>query len=222
MTRQVQIARELGEKLRRARLANSLTLTQLAERAGLSEAFLSRLERAQAAASVANLIQITDALGIGMHDLFAQDTRVQKTTVAVHRAKGDKPAPIVEAQGYRWRRLGGGAPRDHLGAFLLIFAKGGKMPVMVSHAGQEHCAVLAGEIDFYVGDAVHRLRAGDGIFITSDLPHRVANVGKSEARLLMTAAHAPQDASGEWWEPGIAGRKAQPVKKKQSVMEKAS
>jgi transcriptional regulator with XRE-family HTH domain len=221
MKRQAQIAQELGQRLKSARLANSLTLTQLADRAGLSEAFLSRLERAQAAASVANLIQITDALGIGMHDLFAADTRVQKTAVAVHRAKGE-PAPIIEAQGYRWQRLGGGAPRDHLGAFLLIFAKGGKMPVMVSHAGQEHCAVLAGEIDFYVGDEVHRLRAGDGIFISSDLPHRVANVGKSEARLLMTAAHAPQDASGEWWEPGIAGRKAQVARKKQSEMEETS
>ncbi len=87
MKRQTQIAQELGQRLKSARLANSLTLTQLAGRAGLSEAFLSRLERAQAAASVANLIQITDALGIGMHDLFARDTRVQKTAVAVHRAK---------------------------------------------------------------------------------------------------------------------------------------
>ncbi len=93
---------------------------------------------------------------------------------------------------------------------------------MVSHAGQEHCSVLAGEIDFHVGDEVHRLRAGDGIFITSDLPHRVSNVGKGEARLLMTAAHAPQDASGDWWEPGVAGRKTQSVKKKQSVMEETS
>jgi transcriptional regulator with XRE-family HTH domain len=183
------MARELGDKLKRARLANGLTLTQLAHQTGLSEAFLSRLERAQAAASVANLIEITDALGVGMHDLFTAETRVQKTAVAVHRAKDKGPA--IEAQGYRWQRLGGGAPRDQLGAFLLLFAKGGKMPVMVSHAGQEYCRVLAGEIDFHVGDEIHRLRAGDSIFISSDLPHRVANVGQGEARLLMTAAHEP-------------------------------
>src|SRR5262245_21164646 len=216
MSRQTKIALELGDKLKRARLANSLTLTQLAQRIGLSEAFLSRLERAQAAASVANLIEITDALGIGMHELFAAETRVQKTAVAVHRAK-EATGPVMEAQGYRWQRLGGGAPRDQLGTFLLFFAKGGKMPVNVSHAGQEYCQVLAGEIDFHVGDEVHRLRTGDCIFISSDLPHRVTNVGKSEARLLMTAAHEPHGkALGEWWEPGVAGHT---VKKKTKTVE---
>jgi transcriptional regulator with XRE-family HTH domain len=221
MTREAQIARELGGRLRAARLANGLTLAALAARTGLSEAFLSRLERAQAAASVANLIEITDALGIGMDALFVADRRPQRTSVAVHRGKDKAAAPVVEAQGYRWQRLGGGAPRDRLGAFLLTFDKGGKMPAMVSHAGQEYCAVLSGEIDFHVGDEVHRLRAGDGIFISSALPHRVENAGAGVARLLMTAAHEPHDgAAGEWWEPGIVVHK--PQSKTKSILEDAT
>jgi quercetin dioxygenase-like cupin family protein len=106
----------------------------------------------------------------------------------------------VKTTGYRWRHLAGGAPLDRMEAFHLVFPRRERMSTMVSHPGQEHCYVLSGEIFFYVGEEKHRLRAGDGIFIDSQLPHRAENAGKGEAHVLMIVAKAAENPPLiDWW-----------------------
>jgi len=61
---------DVGERLRVIRSRRRQTLREVAERAGLSESFLSQVERGRASASVASLRRIADALGIAVSDLF--------------------------------------------------------------------------------------------------------------------------------------------------------
>src|SRR5882672_9769361 len=109
--RVAQATQDIGSRLRAARAGAGLTLADVAARVGISEGFLSKLERGQAAASIANLIQLTDTLGLSLHELFTSTSTSTptKTKVAVHRGEHDKLAEIA-ATGYRWRHLGGGAP----------------------------------------------------------------------------------------------------------------
>ena len=58
MDKVAQASREIGNRLRSARIGAGVTLASVARQAGLSESFLSRLERGQAVASIANLIQL--------------------------------------------------------------------------------------------------------------------------------------------------------------------
>ena len=199
MDRIGEATRDIGRRLRAARQGAGLTLAETATRAGLSEGFLSKLERGQTAASIANLIQLTEALGLGLHELFASDSAPARTRVVVHRGDEGK-LEAVAATGYSWRHLGGGAPLDRMEVFHLVFPREKGMPTMVSHAGQEHCYVLAGEIVFHVGDAQYRLKAGDGIFIDSQQPHRAENAGRTKAHVLMAVAK-PAEASEapDWW-----------------------
>lgn len=199
------VTREIGRRLRAARAAAGLTLTDIAGRAELSEGFISRLERGQASASIANLVRLADVLGLGLHELFANPAAPARTEVAVHRAS-DEPEEVTSA-GYRWRHLAGGAPLDRLDVFHLVFPRRETMPTMVSHPGQEHCYVLSGEVLFHVGGRTHRLGAGDGILIDSSLPHRAENAGSDEAHVLMTVSHAAE-AAAEWWQlPAEANRR---------------
>src|SRR5207237_10541268 len=46
------------------------TLRTIADRSGLSESFLSQVERGRSSASIASLRKIADALGVAMADLF--------------------------------------------------------------------------------------------------------------------------------------------------------
>jgi quercetin dioxygenase-like cupin family protein len=176
------------------------TLADVAARAGLSEGFLSKLERGQAAASIANLIQLTDALGLGLAELFAGSAGAPaKTRISVYRGSDDTLQEVA-ATGYRWRALAGGAPLDRMEVFHLVFPRTSRMATMVSHPGQEHCHVVAGEVLFHVGDAQYRLKAGDGIFIDSEQPHRAENVGRGRAHMLMTVARpADVSESTDWW-----------------------
>jgi len=69
-----------------------------------------------------------------------------------------------------------------------------------THPGDEISYVLEGEVIFYVGSEVHRLRAGDGILIDSQLPHRAERAGKKAAHILMAVSKSGPDLlSPEWW-----------------------
>ena len=60
----------VGERLRAIRRLRRATLKTIADRAGLSESFLSQIERGRASASVASLTRIAAALGVNVADLF--------------------------------------------------------------------------------------------------------------------------------------------------------
>ena len=199
MDRITQATQDIGRRLRAARTGAGLTLADVAERASVSQGFLSKLERGQTAASIANLIQLTDVLGLGLHELFAGDGAPAKTRVAVHRARNDELEEVA-ATGYRWRHLGGGAPLDRMEVFHLVFPRRKGMEATVSHPGQEHCHVLSGEVLFFVGGVEYRLKAGDGIFIDSEQPHRAENAGRGQAHMLMTVAKPTESSSvPDWW-----------------------
>src|SRR5919204_48271 len=60
----------VGERLRAIRHLRRATLKAVAERARLSESFLSQIERGKANASIASLTRIAAALGVNVADLF--------------------------------------------------------------------------------------------------------------------------------------------------------
>src|ERR671935_1362809 len=61
---------DVGERLRDIRRSRRATLRTVADRAGVSESFLSQVERGRASASIASLRRIAGALGVTVADLF--------------------------------------------------------------------------------------------------------------------------------------------------------
>lgn len=71
----------IGAKLRATRLAQGLTLEQLAEASGVTRGFLSRIERDTTSPSVATLVQICQALSLPVGNLF-EPPDVQRISLA--------------------------------------------------------------------------------------------------------------------------------------------
>src|SRR5947208_17143870 len=61
---------DVGERLQALRRYRRCTLRVVAKRSGLSESFLSQVERGRASASIASLRRIANALGVSVADLF--------------------------------------------------------------------------------------------------------------------------------------------------------
>ena len=61
---------DVGERLRSIRRLRRATLRTIAERAGVSESFLSQVERGKASASIGSLRRIANALGVAVAYLF--------------------------------------------------------------------------------------------------------------------------------------------------------
>jgi transcriptional regulator with XRE-family HTH domain len=199
---------KLGARIRSLREARGMKLKDLADATGLSDAFVSRLERGQVSSSVANLIQIAEALDTGVSELFASAADQLRSDVTVHRHGDDGEGQSIPSTGYRWQLFAGGMPNDDLEIFHLAFPRKNRMDLMVSHPGQEYCYVISGRIRFHVGAEIFELAAGEGIFLNSELPHRADNIGDDEARILMVVAKSSATKSSEhfdWWRvPGAA------------------
>jgi transcriptional regulator with XRE-family HTH domain len=190
----------LGARIRSLREERGMKLKDLADGAGLSDAFVSRLERGLVSSSVANLIQIAQILDVGVSELFANAPDQSRSHVTVHRLSDASDDQGIPSTGYRWRLFAGGMPNDDLEVFHLLFPRKNRMDLMVSHPGQEYCYVIGGRIRFHVGVESFELAPGEGIFLNSELPHRAENIGADEARILMVVVKSPLKSEHfDWW-----------------------
>ena len=66
---------EIGPKIRDLRAAADLTQGELAELAGLTDGFISQVERGRTSIAIDNLKQILDALNVSLSDFFREAER---------------------------------------------------------------------------------------------------------------------------------------------------
>jgi transcriptional regulator with XRE-family HTH domain len=171
---------DLGERLRAIRLLRRRTLKDVAAAAGVSESFVSQLERGRTGASVASLQRLAAALGIEVSDLFATD---------------GLPRPRVLRRGARetvvWGHLGRKAlltPKlfHSLEVVAAEFEPGGSTgDEPYTHGDSEELLlVLGGRVHVQLGTDVYDLGAGDSVHYRSSTPHRVTNPGDEPAEVL--------------------------------------
>ena len=200
-----QLIQQMGITLRRARLAKGLTLRDLSAKSGLSQAFLSRLERGRASTSIANLIRITGIIGIAVGDLFEADgSRAAAAGYVVVRAADGHPQAIATT-GYSYQPLVTGWDGPRVDAFILTFPRHNRADVMTAHEGEEMVYVLQGRIVFRLGAEEIPLGVGDSIYFKSDIPHMGRNVGERDAKVLMVASpgRGPGEEFGWWKAPAV-------------------
>ena len=171
---------DVGERLRVIRGLRRATLRTIAERAGVSESFLSQVERGKASASIASLRRIAGALGVNVADLFEP---------------GGPPRPRVLRRGERptlgfgvlgTKRLLTPRPLQHLEVFVGELAVGGSTgeEPYVHGDSEELVVVLAGTVQLELDGEVHELESGDSIDYRSSMAHRVTNVGIGVAEVM--------------------------------------
>jgi transcriptional regulator with XRE-family HTH domain len=179
-TEQAPIEVDLGARIRALRLARGETLRQLAAQAGVTESFLSQVERGVASPSIATVQRIARALGTSIAELFATDDRAGIIVRAADRRR-------VAYQGL-------GAIDEFLtratdGRLQLIMSTiqpgGGTGEEAYTHdSDEEVVVVLEGVLDLWVGPEHYRLETGDAVTHSSRVPHRNTNPGPGIARVL--------------------------------------
>lgn len=175
----------IGGRIRAIRLARGLTLEQVAAAAGLTQSFVSKLERDQVSPSVASLVSVCEAIGLRVGDLF------------------DAPAnAIVRAGDGAQINFGGTDARE----FLL--SSGDQNAVEVLHSkiapggsggdelyslncDVEFVYVLKGQLEIILGPEHHLLNTGDAMTFRGRDPHTWKNAGKEPIEVLWVLSPAP-------------------------------
>jgi transcriptional regulator with XRE-family HTH domain len=186
----------MGERLREARRARSLSLRTLAERLGVSPSLISQIETGRANPSVSTLYAIAAELDVSLDELLFNDRRPAEQAEPAAPARAElttggtmAPAPPVQRAGDRHSiRLASGVNWERLTTlsepgveFLHVTYEvgGASSPpdAFQRHPGHEWGYVLSGRLQVRIGFDEYVLEPGDAISINSSVPHRLATLG---------------------------------------------
>jgi len=163
-------AERIGGRIRELRLAQGLTLVQLAGIAELSHPFLSQLERGRARPSMGSLERIARALGSSQLELMAaaeDDDEPEQPDIVVVRSDEGTRGPYGAGLG---RLLVHGRRGFHPMEFTADSEEPGDF---YQHDGDEFLYVLEGtvQVDFE-GRESSVLTVGDSIYFEGGIRHR--------------------------------------------------
>lgn len=174
----------IGARLRHLRKLRGLSLRHVAEAAGCSEGYMSKIENDKAVPSLATLHRIAAALGVNLSYLFG-NPEPGSTVVARY---GARPVidldPLRRGHGLRLERIIPYADSHLLQCNIHIVEPGGASEGQITHEGEETGYVLDGRIELHIDDEVFVLNAGDAFYFESHRPHGYRNIGDSTARIL--------------------------------------
>ena len=178
---------QIGERIKRFREDNGLTLRDMADRTGLSTAVLSQIENHLISPPLGTLIRLTQALDLRPGHFFDQNPDKAFTIV---RQTERKPVSRFASKrgvkyGYSYESLGHDMKDRHMEPFLVTLEPATlASPKPAAHDGEEFLFVLEGEMEVTLGEHSDVLQPGDAIYYDSSIPHLVQCKGDEKALIL--------------------------------------
>ena len=168
---------QIGYKLKCMRLANRLTLEELANRSELSKGFLSQVERDLTSPSIDTLDDILEALGSNLHDFFSQDVDEQLVF-------GSDDFFINEQDDYVISYIVPNAQKNHMEPILIELEKGKKSMKMEPHEGEEFGYVISGKVILHFGNRDETVKTGETFYLKANRTHYLENRWDRKAKVI--------------------------------------
>lgn len=167
----MEIAEQLiAKRIRELRLTRRLTLQQLAERAGFSRSFLSKLEHSHVSINVATLSKLADALGVPLGEIFQMNESVADV-IYVPRGGGRSVSASPRKLPYEYEVLVPlGGRRQMEPVIISIDGRKAKFELR-EHPGEQLIYMLEGEMGYVCGTRSFVLRPGDCVYFSAETPH---------------------------------------------------
>lgn len=169
--------KEIAEKLRAFRLANRMTLKELAKKAGCTDAYLSQLERGRANPSIMILKKVASALELKVVDFFLEDETNRDDVVLSERERVNINFRRGDA---KIQMLVRDIQNKRMQPFYTTIEPGGGSEGSYSHIGEEFGIVLRGILEIQIQGKTHRVRKNESFYFSSREPHSWSNPGKGK------------------------------------------
>jgi transcriptional regulator with XRE-family HTH domain len=192
-----ELARVVGQRIRRLRQRNGTSLRRQAELAGVSASALSILENGRGGMSLAALQRVAQQFDLSVTELLAPppapdggaDSNIAQ--YETFEAIASTRSAVKRGTGALYQLLGSGAGHLLQPYVLSFLPGGGYASDPIGHSGEEFAFVVIGEVELLLGDNVHRLRQGDGIRFLTETPHSFRNASETGIALVVGAATPP-------------------------------
>jgi DNA-binding XRE family transcriptional regulator/mannose-6-phosphate isomerase-like protein (cupin superfamily) len=185
------VNRQIGATARRLRASLGLTLGEVAKRANLSAAMLSRLENGGVSPSLESLAALTSALGVPLAQLFGDVGKPRGGAQHVPKGEGLEVVRRGTKRGHTYQLLAADrGPRRVFEPFLVTLNDKSEVFPGFEHPGTEFLYLLEGSLTYRHGDETHLLKAGDALTFAGEVPHGPEKLLKTPIRMLSVIIYA--------------------------------
>lgn len=167
---------DIGTKIKQLRLANDLTLEELASRSELTKGFLSQVERNLTSPSISSLEDILEALGTNLASFLKKKERSR--SFLARRIFCLRARRVYDRVDRAERS------KNEMEPILLTLEGNGISQTIDPHRGQEFGYVLKGEICLVMGKETYRLKAKETFYLNAAPSHYLKNPTRKEAKVL--------------------------------------
>lgn len=187
--------RHLGSVIRELRQRDHLTIADVSAQAGISRGMLSKIETAQATASLDTLARIADALGVSMAHLFRHYNTPTGGARLVRSGEGMEVVRRGTRRGHTYHLLAyDQGPKKTFEPFLVTMDDASEVFPTFEHPGTEFIHVLEGRIEYRHGNQTYDLNPGDSLTFRGDVPHGPERLVETPIRMLSIIVYG--DAPG--------------------------
>jgi len=175
----------IGGRIRASRLARGLTLGQVAAAAGLTEGFVSKLERDQVSPSVASLVAVCEALGLKVGELF------DAPSSAIVRAGDGAQINFGGTKATEYLLSAGDQTAIEVLHSIIEAGGSGGDELYALNSEVEFVYVLKGQLEVVLGPEHHLLNQGDAMTFRGRDPHTWRNPTQQTIEVLWVLSPAP-------------------------------
>lgn len=176
---------EIGAKVAKARAERGWSLSQLADRAGLSTAAIHKIEKSGMTPTIASLMKVASALGKSV-GFFVEEVEATRPVTVIRAA--ERSRLYTSKQGLELQNISGRyGPFWVAGAEAFVEPGADSGPEPMSHPGEELVLLLEGRMIFTIDGERYELDPGDSIHFRTVRPHSWANPDQSDARAIWLA-----------------------------------
>ncbi len=160
-----------------------MTLKTVAEKASISEGFLSQVENDVNSPSVDTLVRICTAIGVSAGDLISQASKQEKL-VLIRKSEWDDID--LSHSGFVTRRFFPPEYRNVIDSAVLVLKPGKSIPARKNlKNGQEVLCVLKGSIELAHNDETFVLNEGDTVhYLSNPENQRITNTSTTTGYIL--------------------------------------
>lgn len=179
----------VGEKIKSIRETKQISVSELAERTGLAEEQINRIENNVDIPSLAPLIKIARALGVRLGTFLDDQDEVGAVVCRKEELNNSTISFSNNAMNARthmqYHSLSNSKADRHMEPFIIdIEAVGDADYELSSHEGEEFVYVMEGAIEVCHGKKKYVIEAGDTIYYDSIVPHHLHGYQGQAAKIL--------------------------------------
>ena len=185
---------DLGRTARRLRESQNLTLADVAGRADISSAMLSRLETGRVSPSLETIVALSQALGVTASALMQRVGVDDGGAQLIRAGEGLETVRSGTRRGHTYHLLAAQrGPRKIFEPFLVTLNDRSEVFPGFQHPGIEFIHLLSGVLHYRHGRHTSVLRPGDTLTFRGDIAHGPERLEKIPIRMLSLIIYGNDD-----------------------------